>query len=95
MSGDFYGIWSLLGRSSRSYLGMAYSLRRNTCGKIRQTDACIDVQYAISGNFSTILIKNTHFMCKKVHNACICGFFFVSLRSLTLRFVMSRDLVAS
>ena len=34
-------------------------------------------------------------MCKKVHNACICGFLFVSLRSLTLRFVMSRDLVAS
>ena len=33
-------------------------------------------------------------MCKNFHIPCVCGFFVVSLRSLTLRLVTSRDPVA-
>lgn len=33
-------------------------------------------------------------MCKNFHIPCVCGIFVVSLRSLTLRLVTSRDPVA-
>ena len=33
-------------------------------------------------------------MCKNFHIPCVCGIFIVSLRSLTLRLVTSRDPVA-
>lgn len=33
-------------------------------------------------------------MCKNFHFPCVCGIFVVSLRSLTLRLVTSRDPVA-
>lgn len=33
-------------------------------------------------------------MCKNFHIPCVCGIFVVSLRSLTLRLVASRDPVA-